>query len=221
MPQPKLDKEPYKTIAEAVLGAAGKAKKPLTFEEMRDAAGKRAPSLTVGRLSWYTKSVQLELEREGKLERLLEKPLRWKLPDGPLRNLRQSYRMKASARDVWAMLVDAKKIAGWSGAPATMSAKAGAAFSLWGGDIFGENLEVAPPRKLAQMWRVKGWTKPSTVTFTLRERKDGEMVETDVELVHTGIPANELDDIASGWDAYYLGAIKAQFTAKKKAKAGR
>ncbi len=221
MPQPRMDREPYKTIAEEILGALGRAKKPMTFEEMRDAAGKRVPSLTVGRLSWYAKSVQLDLEREGKLERLAEQPLRWKLPDGPLRNLRQSYRMKASARDVWAMLVDAKKIAEWSGAPATMGAKVGAAFSLWGDDIFGENLEVVPPRKLVQQWRVKGWTKPSTVTFNLRERKDGETIETDVELVHTSIPAKELDEIASGWDAYYLGAIKAQFAAKKKAKSGK
>ncbi len=221
MPQSRMDKEPYKTIADAVLGALEKAGKPMTFEEMRDAAGKRVPSLAAGRLGWYTKSVQLELEREGKLERLPEKPLRWKLPDGPLRNLRQSYRMKASARDVWAMLVDAQKIAEWSGAPATMSAKAGAAFSLWDGDTFGENLEVAPPRRLVQAWRMKGWKTPSTVTFNLRERKNGGVVETDVELVHTGIPAKDLDEIASGWDAYYLGAIKAQFAAKKKAKAGR
>lgn len=220
MPQPRMDREPYKTIAEEMLDALGKAKKPLMFDEMRDAAGKRAPSLTTGRLSWYARAVQLELENQGKLERVAD-PLRWRLSGGPLRNLRQTYRMKASVREVWAMLVDAKKVADWSGARAIMDAKAGTKFSLWGGDIFGENQEVAPPRKLVQKWRVKGWKSPSTVTFNLRERKDGETTETDVELVHTDIPAKELDGIAAGWDAYYLGVIKGHFAAKKQAKAVR
>ncbi|MBI4201307.1 MAG: SRPBCC domain-containing protein [Chloroflexi bacterium] len=114
--------------------------------------------------------------------------------------------MKATREEVWRRLVDPTEIEGWSGASAVMEAWPGGRFELWGGDMFGVNLEVAPPRKLVQQWQVRGWEEPSTVTFTLRSnRAEGQTI---VELVHAGVPAEEAEEYAQGWDEHYLGAIK-------------
>ena len=93
-----------------------------------------------------------------------------------------------------------------------MSDKEGSSFSLWGGDIHGTNLEIVDKSKLVQEWYSGDWPKPSKVSFTLTDDKG----ETKVELLHENVPKEDADDIAEGWDIYYLGVIK-EFLEKKRA----
>ena len=121
-----------------------------------------------------------------------------------MKNIRQSYKIKASVEKVWQALVNPEIIEKWGGGPAKMSAKEGADFKLWGGDIFGKNLKVIENKELIQEWLQKGWKSPSVVTFKLKE-KDGY---TQVDLIHENVPAKDLLDISSGWKEYYLGPLK-------------
>lgn len=105
---------------------------------------------------------------------------------------------------VWRALVDPKIIDKWGGGPAKMSDKEGFEFTLWGGEVFGKNLEVVKNKTFVQDWSCKGWSKPSRVTFTLTHK--GGL--TTVHLLHENVPDNELDDISEGWKRYYLGEIK-------------
>jgi uncharacterized protein YndB with AHSA1/START domain len=208
---PKQRREEYGATEAALLAVLSEAKSPLPFEELVGEVRKRVPERLFPsgqRLSWYVKSVQLELEAIGRVERVAGVPLRWRLPTGAMRSIHQAYHVKATPAQVWRMLVDPSAIEEWSGTPAVMSSKPGSRFSLWGGDIHGENVEVTPEKRLVQRWQERGWKQPSIVTFTISRGGPGETV---VELDQTNIPSDRVEDIAHGWDEYYLGVIKQSF----------
>src|SRR5579871_4873868 len=119
-----------------------------------------------------------------------------------MKSVNQIYEIKAPVKKVWQALVDPKIIEQWGGGPAVMSEEVGFNWSLWGGDIFGKNLEVEPNKKLVQEWSdSKKWKKPSLCVFNLHE-KDGI---TKVTLTHSNIPDEAVADIEEGWKDYYLG----------------
>ncbi|MBI4199146.1 MAG: SRPBCC domain-containing protein [Chloroflexi bacterium] len=209
MPGLKTSREKHRAVETAILDALGSARRPLSYEEIADEVRRRVSKELLPdakAVAWYTKTVQLDLEHRGKIERV-QRPLRFELSRGRKRKLRQLYHMKATPQQVWEMLVDPRKIEAWSGAPAVMEAAVGGRFSLWEGEIYGENLEVVGEKRLVQRWQERGWKEPSKVTFRLR----GTAEDTEVELVQQDIPEERLEDIAQGWDDYYLGAIKRHF----------
>ena len=123
-----------------------------------------------------------------------------------MKTIKQAYNINAPVDKVWKALVDPKVIDAWGGGPAKMAAKADTSFSLWDGDIHGKNLEAIENKKLVQEWYSGDWKKASKVTFTLKE--DASQAKTRVDLLHENVPDEELDDIAEGWEIYYLGEIK-------------
>jgi activator of HSP90 ATPase len=118
--------------------------------------------------------------------------------------IKQTYKIKAPIAKVWSALVNPKEIAGWGGGPAKMTDKKGAKFSLWGGDIWGKNIEIVPNKKLVQEWYGGQWAKPSNLTILLAEKKG----VTTVKLTQKGVPSNEVKDITEGWKEYYFGPMK-------------
>lgn len=121
-----------------------------------------------------------------------------------MRTIRQTYLINSSLDEVWKALTNPKYINAWGGGPAKMDDKVGTKFELWGGDIYGKNIEVVPLERLVQEWFAGNWEKPSTATFTLTEEKDA----VKINLLHTGLPDNETKDIEQGWKEYYLGPLK-------------
>lgn len=118
--------------------------------------------------------------------------------------IKQKYLIKAPIEKVWEALVSEKVIDQWGGGPVKMDDKAGSKFSLWGGDVWGKNIEVIRNKKLVQDWYGGDWKKLSKVTFILKS-KGGS---TEVDLIHTDVPRDEESDFADGWKDYYLGEIK-------------
>lgn len=125
--------------------------------------------------------------------------------------IEQTYEMNATPEQVFDALVNPNIIQNWSEDEVKMSAEVGAAFSLWGGQMFGTNLEVVKNKKLVQEWCYDQWEKPSKVTFTIKVKDK----KTIVDLLHEDVPEKSVNSIADGWDAYYLGAIKRMFEEKK------
>ncbi|MBI3342509.1 SRPBCC domain-containing protein [Candidatus Curtissbacteria bacterium] len=121
-----------------------------------------------------------------------------------MKTINQTYTIKAPIEKVWKALVDPQEIDDWGGGPAEMDGQAGTEFKLWGGDIWGKNLEVVPNEKLVQEWYGGDWPEPSKATFTLKSA-DGA---TTVELVNENVPDREEKEIAIGWKKYYLGPMK-------------
>lgn len=117
--------------------------------------------------------------------------------------IEKTYIIDAPIEKVWDALTDPKEIEKWGGGTAKMSANKGD-FSLWDGDIWGKNIEIKAPNYLKQEWYGGKWPEPSIVEFFINEEID----QTELKLIQNGVPENEKKDIDSGWDGYYLGAIK-------------
>ncbi len=121
-----------------------------------------------------------------------------------LKTIKQAYLINASSQDVWQALIDPVIIDKWGGGPARMDGKVGTSFTLWGGDIYGKNINVINGKELKQEWFSGKWKNPSKVTLTLKE-KNGR---TEISLLHEDVPNEETKDIDQGWKNYYLGPIK-------------
>lgn len=91
----------------------------------------------------------------------------------------------------------------WTGDEVDMTAEPDTEFSLWDGSITGMNLEFVPDKKIVQEWYFGEQAEPSVVTILLHEHKQG----TSVELRHTNIPDEDYDDIVTGWNEQYFGAL--------------
>jgi uncharacterized protein YndB with AHSA1/START domain len=125
--------------------------------------------------------------------------------------IRQTYEIEASPDKVFEALVNEEIIEHWSGDEAKMSPEVGAKFSLWGGQMFGTNLEVVKNKKLVQEWCYDQWDEPSKVTFEIKGKGD----YTIVELIHEDVPQQSLKNISDGWSLYYLGAIQEMFNKER------
>lgn len=121
-----------------------------------------------------------------------------------MKSIKQTYAINASVDKVWDALVNPNIIDTWCGGPAKMNDQKGFKFELWGGEIYGKNIEVVKNEKLVQEWFSGKWDKPSTVIFLLSFSGN----KTTVELIHTDIPDNEADDISKGWKDYYMIPLK-------------
>jgi uncharacterized protein YndB with AHSA1/START domain len=126
--------------------------------------------------------------------------------------IEQTYEMNASPEEVFEALVNPDLIQDWSGDEAKMNAVVGGKFSLWGGQMFGTNLEVVKNKKLVQEWCYDQWEEPSKVTITITTKAK----KTIVNLLHEDVPEKSLNSISDGWAAYYLGAMQEMFEEIKK-----
>lgn len=118
--------------------------------------------------------------------------------------IKKVYKIRSSLEDVWKALVDPSVIDKWGGGPSKMSESVGSDFELWNGDIYGKNIKVIHEAQLVQEWYGGDWAKPSNVTFSLK-KEDPYII---LKLEQTNVPYDELEDIDSGWDEFYLGPMK-------------
>ena len=121
-----------------------------------------------------------------------------------MKTIKQEYQIKAPVEKVWEALTVPEAIEKWGGGPSKMMAEELSEFELWGGDIHGKNTEVVENKKLVQDWYSGDWPNPSRVAFVLTPKDGGTLVS----LVHENVPDEESEDIAYGWNRYYLGQIK-------------
>ena len=73
------------------------------------------------------------------------------------KTIRQSVTFKASPHGVYETLMDSKKHSALTGSQVRISRNIGDKFSVYGGDIVGVNLELAPDHKIVQSWRYSDW----------------------------------------------------------------
>ena len=120
----------------------------------------------------------------------------------------QSVTFKASAHDVYELLIDSAKHSEFTGAPAKVSREVGGEFSAYGGALKGKNLELVPDKKIVQSWRADGDNWPeghsSTAIFALEEANG----ETRLSLTHAGVPTEAYDGINQGWNDHYWTKMK-------------
>lgn len=129
------------------------------------------------------------------------------------RTIRQVVTFRASPHQVYEMLMDSRKHARLTGSPASVSRRVGGKFTVYGGDLHGTNLELAPDQRVVQSWRadMDGWPKDhySRATFSLKETEGN----TRLTFTQSGVPEECYDAIKQGWYDYYWTPMQKLFGA--------
>jgi uncharacterized protein YndB with AHSA1/START domain len=85
--------------------------------------------------------------------------------------------------------------------PTQISQVVGGSFTIYGGHIFGRQVELVPNERIVEAWRVVDWTPGiySIARFALTEQGSGTKLLFD----HTGFPQGLAQHLADGWRANY------------------
>jgi|SRR5580698_344649 activator of HSP90 ATPase len=110
---------------------------------------------------------------------------------------------------IYEALLDSKQFSAFSGVPAEINREAGGAFSLFGGQITGRNVELIPDRRIVQAWRPASW--PEGVYSIARFELQAQGAGTRMVFDHTGFPPRLREHLASGWQEHYFGPLKKTF----------
>ncbi len=122
-----------------------------------------------------------------------------------MKDYKKYFLLEAEPDIVYQALTNPATIQLWTGEAAEMSTEPGSEFSLWDGSISGRNIEFETGRKIVQEWFFGEQEEQSIVTIKLHPHKSG----TSVELRHTNIPDEDYENITSGWEENYFGALEA------------
>ncbi len=120
-----------------------------------------------------------------------------------MKDFKKYYKINTPAEILYSALTNAATIQLWTGESAIMEPIEGTEFSLWEESIVGKNLLFEPGKKIVQEWYFGEQEDPSIVTIILHEEKE----KTSVELRHTNIPDEIFENIVSGWNENYFGAL--------------
>jgi activator of HSP90 ATPase len=134
--------------------------------------------------------------------------------------IEQKVFFKAAPEDVCEALLDPTKHGAFTGSPATTSTKVGATFTAWDGYIAGKNLEIVNGKKIVQEWKAAEWPDGypvSKLELTLTAKKGG----TELKMVHSQVPADQVADYSSGWKSAYWDPLKEYFAERKNAAPAR
>jgi activator of HSP90 ATPase len=124
--------------------------------------------------------------------------------------IRQKILVPATPDAVYEAFVDAKKHSAFTGSKATGKAEVGGEFTAWDGYISGRNLELERGKRIVQEWETTEWPEgypPSRLELTLKKTKGG----TEISMVHSGVPAEQAEDIKEGWTEFYWRPLKEYF----------
>jgi uncharacterized protein YndB with AHSA1/START domain len=130
--------------------------------------------------------------------------------------IEQTAFIDAAPEEVYEAFLDPKKHAEFTGSPATTNAKVGAEFQAWDGYISGKNLELVKGKRIVQEWETTEWPEGyprSRLELTFTAKKGG----TELKMVHSKVPAEQVEEYTSGWPESYWEPLKGYFAARKKA----
>lgn len=124
--------------------------------------------------------------------------------------IKQSITLNTTPENVYQALTTASQFSQFTGAPADISHEEGGAFSCFGGQISGRQIELVPNKRIIQAWRAGPWPEGvySIVKFDICQSDSS----TIVELEHNGFPEGGEEHLESGWHKMYWDPLKSHFT---------
>jgi activator of HSP90 ATPase len=130
------------------------------------------------------------------------------------RQIRHVVRFDAEPRAIYQALMNSKKHAAFTGAPAKIDAKVGGRFAAWGPHLRGVTVDLIKNKRIVQAWRAANWPAGhfSIATFELKRAKGGAVLV----FTQTGIPAKNASSINAGWKTHYWQPLKTAFAKRKK-----
>lgn len=126
-----------------------------------------------------------------------------------IKNLDTKIKLRGPLGEVFSCFLDPNRVSAFTQSPTVLSSAPGSPFSLYGGAITGETLEVVNNTKIVQKWRMNDWPDNhfSQVTMKFETSKDG----TTVQLIQTGIPVDSFERVRAGWDEKFWRRMKMMF----------
>lgn len=127
------------------------------------------------------------------------------------RTIQLAATLPASPDDLFDMYIDPVQHAAFTGAPVTISATPGAAFSAFNGVLSGTMLQVVPKRLIVQSWRSPYWGEndiDSTLVLTFHVDKDGGRIE----LTQANVVDTDFAGVSQGWEKFYWTPWRAYLT---------
>ncbi|XP_014251204.1 activator of 90 kDa heat shock protein ATPase homolog 1 [Cimex lectularius] len=126
-----------------------------------------------------------------------------------LKNLKDTQVFQCTGEDFYRAMTTPEMVCAFTNGPSVVEARNGGKFSLFGGNIYGEFLELVPNKKIVQKWRLKSWPDDhfSTVTLIIDQQED----HTVVKVNQAGIPQSDVERTKENWTRYYWDAIKRTF----------
>jgi activator of HSP90 ATPase len=123
-------------------------------------------------------------------------------------SIHQEVVLNGSRKRIYEALTDANKftmVTSFSpvknAPPAQISRQIGGAFSLFGGHIVGQQVELMADQRIVQAWRVADW-EPGIYSIARFELKD-QASQTLLVLDHAGFPNGRGQHLAEGWHSNY------------------
>eukprot|EP00126_Sphaerothecum_destruens_P003211 Sdes_comp16817_c0_seq1m6064 len=125
------------------------------------------------------------------------------------RDFEDTINFRCSTDMLYDILTDTKRVESFTQSSASMNAKVGGKFSMFGGNIHGEYVELKSGQKIVKKWRSSSWPDGyySLVTMTFKQESDS----MQLHLVHKGVPVFDYERTVSGWNNHYWRKIKVLF----------
>lgn len=111
--------------------------------------------------------------------------------------------LPAPPNKLYAMYLNAKVHAAFTGAPVKIAARIGARFAAFGGALSGEILQLVPNRLIVQSWRSTEFGKrdiDSTLVLAFLPHGKGGRIE----LTHVNVADRDFAGVSEGWWKYYF-----------------
>lgn len=127
-----------------------------------------------------------------------------------MKTIKQTVYFNASPHELFELLMDSKKHAGFTGHKARISRKKNGKFTAYDGWIKGKNLEIVKDKRIVQTWRGADWKKGhfSKAEFKLEKKGKG----CKLTFTHTGVPDEHYKGINRGWKDHYWKKMKKYLT---------
>jgi uncharacterized protein YndB with AHSA1/START domain len=117
----------------------------------------------------------------------------------------------ATSQQVYEAWMDSRKHADFTGDQADIQPEVGGSFTIGGGYITGQNLELEPYTRIVQAWRTTEFpdTAPdSWLEVTLQDTPDGCILT----LNQKKLPEDQVESYRGGWQEYYFEPLQKYFS---------
>lgn len=123
-----------------------------------------------------------------------------------LKSLNFEEEFKCTASDFYDALTREELVSRFTQDKAKVVSQVGGQFSLFGGNVEGEFVEVVKDKLIKQKWRFKNWPAGhySNVSFQIENKDDCVLVK----LNQTDVPAYEYEKVKEGWKRFYFEPMR-------------
>jgi len=130
-----------------------------------------------------------------------------------LGTIKQVVLIDAKPEEVYEAYVNPKKHAAFTGQSAAGAPKVGEKFSAGDGYISAKHLKLEKGKRILQEWTTTEWPEgypPSLLELKLKAKGK----KTELTMVHSKVPEEQVDYYAEGWKEFYWKPLKEHFAKK-------